>query len=150
MIRLSIAIFFISLFFNVNAKDYSLTSPSAKLTVKISVNENTTYSVLLNGTEIISPSAISMSLNNGLESGKNANVPYAKTISVDEEIIPVVSLKYAKTEDKYNLLTLTFYSYSLQFRAYDEGVATVGLLKVKNPLKLQGNSRCLIFPRTIK
>jgi len=106
-----------------SAKEYSVESPSGKIVINISVGTSINYSVLLNGTEIISPSAISLKISDGTVWGENAKVKKAKTISVSEDIIPVVQRKYAKIENNYNQLTLSFKGYLLQFRAYDEGAA---------------------------
>ena len=78
---------------------------------------------MLNGTEIISPSAISLKISDGTIWGENAKVKKAKTISVSEDIIPVLQRKYSKIENDYTQLTLSFKGYQLQFRAYDEGAA---------------------------
>ena len=119
----SILLLLLVFVFSVTAKEYSVKSPSGKITIKISVEESINYSVLLNGTEIISPSTISLKISDGTIWGENAKVKKAKTISVSEEIIPVVQRKYAKIENDYNQLTLSFKGYQLQFRAFDEGAA---------------------------
>ncbi len=140
MKKYAILFLLVTLILNVNAKDYSLESPSGKILVKVSVAEKISYSVLLNGKEIIAPSDISMTINNGTIWGENAKVKKAKTTSVSEEIIPVVQRKYAKIDNSYNLLTLTFKDFALQFRAYDEGAAyrwisgKAGEYKVKTEL----------------
>ena len=59
MKRIPIFILIMSLFFTLSAKEYSVQSPSGKIEIKVAVGETTTYSVLLNGTEIIVPSTIS-------------------------------------------------------------------------------------------
>ncbi|MFV0592620.1 MAG: glycoside hydrolase family 97 protein [Draconibacterium sp.] len=107
----------------VSAKDYTVSSPSGKLSVKVSVNDKVSYTVLLNGKEIISPSSISMKISDETVWGVNTKVKKAKTTSVSQELHPVVSRKRALIKDEYNLLTLTFKGYSLEFRAYDEGTA---------------------------
>ena len=91
---------FVLIIFNLNAKDYTVSSPSKNISVKISVNEDISYSVFFNGSEIISPSKISMSLENGLVLGENAKVRKATTTLINQEIIPVVQRKYAKIENK--------------------------------------------------
>ncbi len=119
----SILILFLTLVFSLSAKEYSVESPSGKIVINISVGTSVNYSVLLNGTEIISPSTISLEISDGVIWGKNSKIKKAKTISVSEDIIPVVQRKYAKIENNYNQLTLSFKGYLLQFKAYDEGAA---------------------------
>ena len=123
MKKSSILFLFVILTFNLVAIDYSVESPTGKISVKISVDDVINYTVLLNGTEIIAPSAISLEISDGTVWGKSAKVKKAKTISVSEEIIPVVKRKYAKIQNDYNQLSLFFKGYTLQFRAYDEGAA---------------------------
>ncbi|NQU87235.1 MAG: glycoside hydrolase family 97 protein [Mariniphaga sp.] len=107
----------------VQAKDYSLLSPSENIEVIVSVNEQTTYSVLLNEIEIISSSPVSLELQSGEIFGRNSKVKKSKSVSVNEQIKPVVQRKYSVIENNYNQLTLTFKDYALQFRVFDEGVA---------------------------
>lgn len=145
-------LFFLAIFliFNLNAKDYTVSSPSGNLTVKISVNEAVSYSVSLNGAEIISPSTISITLNNGLVLGEKASVKKAKTTFVNQEIVPVVQRKYNKIDDVYNLLTLSFKGYDLQFRAYDEGAAYRWTIENKLPFKVKSELAMFAFPTNHK
>lgn len=136
----------LALFIPVSAKEYTVSSPSGNLLVKVSADATTTYSVLLNGKEIISPSQISMTLDNGLVPGENGKVKKAKTIAISNEIVPVVARKFAKITDNYNLLTLSFGSYELQFRAYDEGVAYRWSIQSKTAFKVLGEMAMFAFP----
>lgn len=104
MKKLSIIILLLSFILNVSAKDYSIESPSGKITIKISLDKEVKYSVLLNGKEILSPSAISMKISDGNVWGKDVKVKKAKTVSVSEEIIPVIKRKYASIQNDYNQL----------------------------------------------
>jgi alpha-glucosidase len=123
MKKISIITLFVFTIFILNAKEYSVKSPSGKIVIKVSVGTAINYSVLLNGTEIIAPSTISLKISDSTVWGENAKVKKAKTILVSEDIIPAVKRKYAKIENDYNQLTLSFKEYAVQFRAYDEGVA---------------------------
>ena len=134
----------------VNAKEYTLKSPSENITVKVNVEEEITYSVLLKGKEIIAPSAVSLQLDNEIIWGRDARVKKAKTISVTEEIIPVVQRKYAKIENIYNQLTLSFKDYALQFRAYDEGTAYRWLSELKGEYKIVQEQTTFAFPEDHK
>jgi alpha-glucosidase len=139
---------FLSLFlvFELHATDYSVKSPSGNIEVKVTINEKTTYSVLLNGTEIISPSPVSMELNDGVVFGKDSKVRNVKTATVKEEIKPVVQRKYATIKDEYNLLNLSFSGYSLQFRAYDDGVAYRWLSDKKGVYNIVSEEATFNFP----
>ena len=141
------AILLLSIFFitQLHAKEYSVTSPSKQLTVKVTVDENVHYSVFLKNQKIIAASPISITLENEVL-GKDAKVRRNKTISVNEEIIPVVARKNARIPDVYNQLTLSFKDYSLHFRAYDEGVAYRWEVTKKGPLKVMSELATFTFP----
>ena len=102
----------IFMIFNLTAKEYSLESPSGRLSVKISVEGIIHYSVSYKGTEIISPSPVSLTLD-GIILGRDAKVRRDKIISVNQEIIPVVARKNERIQDNYNQLTLSFTNYNL-------------------------------------
>ncbi|MBW6534372.1 MAG: glycoside hydrolase family 97 protein [Mariniphaga sp.] len=145
------ALLFLSVLFmnQLNAKDYSVKSPSERLTVKVTVNEDVRYSVFLGDKEIIAASPISLTLENEVL-GKNTKVRRDKTISVNEEIIPVVARKNARIPDVYNQLTLSFKDYNLHFRAYDEGVAYRWEVTAKGPLKVMNEQATFTFPTDLK
>lgn len=139
-----ILLFFAGL--SLQAKDFRVESPSGKLAVNIVVDENITYSVYLGEKEIVSPSEISMTLDNGMVFGKDAKPGRAKTISVTGEIVPVVSRKYDKIPDVYNSITIPFKNYGLEVRAYDEGVAYRWSVKSKNPFRVMSEQATFAFP----
>jgi alpha-glucosidase len=127
------------------AKEYSVASPSERLTIKVTVDEEIQYSVFLKGKEIIYPSPISLTLENEVF-GQNAKVRKDKIVSVNKEIIPVVARKNARIPDVYNQLTLSFKNYNLHFRAYDEGVAYRWEATEKGPLKVMSELAAFTFP----
>ena len=129
----------------INAKEYSVQSPSGELTVNVSVGDIIQYAVSLNGKEIITPSPISMTLENEMF-GKGAKVRRDRVISVKEEIIPVVARKNKVIPDIYNQLTLSFQNYNLHFRAYDEGVAYRWEITRNGPVKVLAEQATFTFP----
>ena len=109
---------------NVTAKDYEVKSPDGNLTLKVSIGKDVTYSVSLNGDEIIAPSVISLTLDNGTVFGVSPKVRKVKTRSVSDVLHPVLPRKYKDIKDEFNELRLDFKGrYSLVLRAYDDGVA---------------------------
>lgn len=146
MKQISTLILLLSIIFSLSAKEYSVKSPSGKITIKVTVEEAVKYTVLLNGIEIVSPSAISMELSDGTFFGKTDKVKKTKTISVSEEIIPVVKRKYAKIQNEYNQLTLSFKGYALQFKAYDEGAAYRWVSEKKDTYKIVNEEATFVFP----
>ncbi len=145
MKKYPITIVLILLVFGLNAKDYTVSSPSEKLKVNVSVGQDITYSVFLDGQEVISPSAISMSLDDGTVLGENAKVKKVKTTEINNEIAPVVNRKHSKIEDNYKLLSLTFKNYTLDFKAFDDGVAYRWGVKKEGPFKVVGEKSTFAF-----
>ncbi len=130
----------------VSAKDYAVSSPSGKVAVKVTVNEQVSYAVLLNGKEIVAPSPISMEISDGTVWGTQAKVKKAKTTSVSQELRPAVKVKRTVIKDEYNLLTLTFSGYSLEFRAYDEGAAYRWVSAAKGNYQVMSEQVTFAFP----
>ena len=143
MKKIAVFLFLIPLI--LNAKEYTLKSPSDRLNVKVTVEENIHYSVFLSDKEIISPSPISMTLEDKVL-GQDARVRRDKITSVDEMIVPTVQRKYAEIPDAYNQLTLNFRGYNLLFRAYDEGVAYRWEVTEDGPLKVMDELATFTFP----
>ncbi len=146
MKKFRLTILFVFLIFSLNAKDYKVSSPSGNISVNIAIAENITYSVSLNGKEIVSPSEISMTLDDGTILGKNAKVSKTKITTINEELVPVVPRKSAKIADEYNLLTLTFKNYALEFRAYNDGAAYRWGVVKKGPFKVVSEQATFAFP----
>ena len=106
------------------AKDanYRVTSPDGHISATVTVGEDIRYSVSRDEQTLIAPSAISMSLSDGIVFGRNNKVRKAVKSSFDETF-PTVAYKKAEVRDNYNQISLNFKEFSLVFRAYDDGVA---------------------------
>lgn len=106
------------------AKDYLLTSPDKKISIKIAVNKNITWSILKGKELLIRPSAMQMTLNEGETLGLLPKVLKAETKLVKQSIIAVVPVKNKVIPEIYNALKLIMKGdYAIEFRAYDDGVA---------------------------
>ena len=106
-----------------SGKKYLVKSPDGYTNFKINIGESINWSTDRDKTEIITPSEISISLDNGEVLGKNARVVSAKMSTVDQTIKTPV-YKKATVRDNYNQLLLKFKGdYGLILRAYNDGVA---------------------------
>ena len=125
-LRALVSLFFVLPFtmaYAQSEKSYSVKSPDGKIVLTVVTGKTTTWSVKHGETEVITPSAISMKLDNSPILGENASVRSAKTVSVNQDFSTPV-YKKDKVHDNYSQLTLTFKGdYSLAFRAYNDGVA---------------------------
>jgi alpha-glucosidase len=108
----------------VSAKEYIVSSPDQKNTVKVDVEKNITWSVLRIGEVLIKPSKMSLSIGDGRKLGQSPLVSKAGITTVNQSITAIVPVKNKLINDSYNLLTIAFKGgYTLEFRAYNDGVA---------------------------
>ena len=106
-----------------SAKEYTLQSPSKRLTVVVDVAEQIHYRLLVDEMEVLTPSRIALSLTNGTTLGDNAKVRKEAKGSVSQTIEAPFH-RNPQVEDTYNYLTLQMRGgWALELRAYDEGVA---------------------------
>lgn len=103
-------------------KKYVLESPDGNIRVEVNAGSKIEYSVSRQGVELITPSEISMTLDNGSVLGENGKLKKAVKRSVDEKV-PTLVYKKAEVRDNFNELSLQYKDYSVIFRAYDSGVA---------------------------
>ena len=104
------------------AKVYEVKSPDGAIVVKIETGAKLQWSVQHKGQQIIAPSAISLTLQNGDVLGDNAKIT-PKTESIKATIN---TINYAKTviNDIYNQVTLNCKgNFGIIFRVYDDAIA---------------------------
>ena len=127
-------------------KQYSVSSPDGKLVVKVYTGENLSYAVSAEGTCLVAPSEISMTLSDGTVYGGAAKVQKAATTKNDKTVRPVV-YKKAEVRDCYNELALTFKDFILYFRAYDSGVAYRFVSRSKADFTVKAEKAEFLFPQ---
>ena len=117
---------------------WTLLSPDGRIAVNLNADKakGLCYSVSVDGTAIINPSPISMSLSDGSELCKG-RIPSVKAGSIDATVHTVI-YKRAEVRDRCNTLTLNYKGYSVEFRAYDEGVAYRFRVRSKTAFKVLG------------
>jgi alpha-glucosidase len=119
-------VFIIVLFFSTSAqktRSFRLKSPDGKIVVTVDATKNLLWSVKDENTQVLIPSAISLSLNTGEVLGKNPAIRNSKTSSVQSGISTTL-YKKAIVPDNYNQLVVNFKNnYGVIFRAYNDGVA---------------------------
>lgn len=108
----------------ISQKSYTLQSPNGRIDVNVNVGKDIlTYSVMHDSCIIINDSPISMELGDGKVLGKN---PIVRSYDIKniENTIKTDLYKKNSIIDNCNELTINFKgSYSVIFRAYDDGVA---------------------------
>ena len=116
-------------------KTYNLESPQKKINITITADDDfIKYSVTHENTVIIKDSPISMELSDGKVLGAAPMVRSFKNESINESI-KADFYKKELVENNYNELTLNFKGYySIQFRAYDDGIAYRFCTKFPKPI----------------
>ena len=111
-----------------------LASPNGKLEVGITVgHEHTTWSLSVDGREIMAPSRLALTLCDGTTLGHKAKPRKVKKGSV-EGTIEAPLYRQATIEERYNWLTVQMQGgYSVEFRAYNDGVAYRFVTNLKTP-----------------
>lgn len=104
------------------AKNYTLASPNGKLKVTVNVDKTITYEVNFNEQQLLAPSQISMTVGKGETWGVGSKLTKAFS-GVRNTTIKAQNYKKAVVKDQCNMLLFLFKGFSLEFRAYDEGVA---------------------------
>lgn len=105
-----------------SAKSYSVTSPSGKLGMDVVVDKDIRWNMSVDGTLVSEGNRIALSLSDGRVVGENPGKPKLKRSSI-ATTVPVHFYRCAGMTDACNEMTLKFKGWSLECRAYDEGVA---------------------------
>ncbi len=104
-------------------KEYSLASPDGKLTAQVTVGEELTWSLSHDGTPLIEPSPVSLTLHDGEQLGPDARLRRVRKQRADETITSPFWIS-SQVRDQYNELLLTFRGdWGITFRLYDDGLA---------------------------
>ncbi|MBB4106765.1 glycoside hydrolase family 97 protein [Pedobacter zeae] len=107
----------------VNAQLLHLKSPDGKIDMALENGAKMLWSVKYEGTEVVVPSVISLTLGNGLVLGNHAKVNSIKKASVNT-VFNTPVYKKKSVIDEYNQLTINFKGdFGLILRAYNDGVA---------------------------
>lgn len=105
------------------AKDYVVKSPDGKIQIRVKVDQNISYNVMMDGKEVLSPSVIGLKVN-GVLLGQEPRVQKVRRAVINEQIKMVVPRKYQSLTNHCNQMTLWLKGKAaLVFRVYDEGVA---------------------------
>lgn len=104
-------------------KGLALQSPNRTINISVTLSDKIYYTVSCNGNDLLKNNSMGLQLrDNNL--GQNPKLGGTKMTTWAETIKPYISLKYAAVQANYNSLLLSFKGdYSVEFRAFDDGVA---------------------------
>ena len=95
-----------------------LSSPNGEIKVTLNITDKIYYSIAYDGDVLLKDNSLQLALKDEVL-GQNPRLRRRKYVSVDEQLTPVMPLKFSTVTNQYNQLTLTFKNYSVEFRAYD-------------------------------
>lgn len=131
----------------VKSKILKLSSPDTKVQIEVRVADKISYSVYYKEEQILMPSSISMSLQDGLSLGEKPKLKNTKRRSVSNKIYPQIREKRKEVNDVFNELELDFQgNYSVVFRAYNDGVAYRFKTSFAHDIKVFGEESVFQFP----
>lgn len=145
MKRLTILASILTLAAAAQAKSYTVASPDKAVVATVSVDSIISWKVDVDGTEVLAPSAMSMTMESGTSPGIKPKVKKTTTTSVNRTITPAI-YKRSEVRDHYNQLTLDMGGYSLEVRAYDDGAAYRFVTTGKKPVTVKGERVEFNFP----
>ncbi len=130
-----------------SAKDYQISSPDKKITLNVNIGHGISWSANYEGKEVMSATRIAMILDDGRVLGENEKVRKAGVSMLNEIIRPVVPNKRSEIVNNCNILEISFRSgFSLQFRAYNDGVAYRFVTTFKNDITIDNEISEYKFP----
>lgn len=130
------------------AKEYKLSSPDGKILLTVNAGTNLEWSATFEGREIITSVKAGMVLGDNKVFGEDEVVRKAVPGTINQTINPVVAYKRSIVTDNCNTLLITFKSgLSVQFRAYNDGVAYRFETALKNELTIRSEITDIKFPR---
>ncbi|MBR5034201.1 MAG: glycoside hydrolase family 97 protein [Bacteroidales bacterium] len=107
---------------SVQAKDYKISSPDGRINVMIQSGSTLSWSVSKDGTQLMAPSKMCLTLADGIQYGPNAKFRKAQRSSVSQTL-KAQNYKRSEVKDNYNQLKLVSKQFDLIFRVADDGVA---------------------------
>jgi len=142
---LLIILFFSTLSFSQKKQDFILNSPNGKIEIKIAVNDKITWTISHEKNVILTPSAMSLTIDENVILGKNAVVLNSKKESFSNSFAsPIYKKKSIKNE--YNQLVINFKNdFSIEYRAFDDGVAYRFVTKKKKDITVKNEEVVLNF-----
>ncbi len=127
-------------------KSFTLSSPDGKLQTTIQIGEKITYDITCEGQQLLLPSPLSITLEDGTVWGKEARLLSSSREKVDK-VIPSPFYRATEMKDTYNGLILCFKrNWNVEFRAYNDGIAYRFVNRVKKPFNISKEEVCYRFP----
>ncbi len=132
-----------------DARDYKLLSPDGRIQTVVSTDAQLNFKVLHDGNEILSSSPVAIERTDGVVWGDKPTVRKASYSKVDMNISSPF-YRASSLTDRYNSLTLRMRGdWSIEFRAYDDGVAYRFVSYSKKPFEIRNEVADFRFPADV-
>jgi len=134
MTRHALFLFLLILFRQVAfSNSIELLSPDSSIKISVNLSDKIYYTVSRNDQVLLENSSLQLKLS-GETLGENPKLAGEKTSVIDETIQREIPLRNARIKNNCNVLLLNFKGdYSVEFRAYNDGVAYRFITKKKVP-----------------
>lgn len=138
------------LIFNIQAQNkIELFSPNGEIKVSIRLSDKIYYDVSCSNEKVLENNSLMLALKEQVL-GEHPKLSGQKRKSVKETLTPIVPLKFASIDNEYNQLLLNFRdNYSVEFRAFNDGIAYRFITRFKKDIEVIGEDFSLQLPLNI-
>ena len=127
-------------------KSVELISPNGDIKVSVRLADKIYYDVSCNNEVLLKDNSLQLKLKDQTL-GEQPKLAGQKRTSIKEELTPIVPLKYSSVNNEYNQLLLNFKgNYSVEFRAFNDGIAYRFITRQKGDIEVFGEDFSLQFP----
>jgi alpha-glucosidase len=146
-ITLLLTLFLFSPIFSQKKQNFQLVSPNGKIEINISLSDKITWAITHGKETVLNASSMSMTVNEGEILGKDPMLLNSKKESIRTSFeTPLYKKKIV--QDNYNQLLLNFKGdFSIEYRAFDEGVAYRFVTKKKSDIIVKSEEVVLNFDK---
>lgn len=150
MKKVIILVFAVLSFYNSYSQkkqNFQLVSPNGKIEINIALSDKITWTITHQNETILITSPMSMTVNEGEILGKNPMLLNSKKESIRTSFESPL-YKKKTVQDNYNQLLLNFKGdFSIEYRAFDEGVAYRFITKKKSDIIVKSEEVVLNFDK---
>ena len=127
-------------------KAYQLASPNGEIKLNVNVSDKIQYDIVCGGETVLEKGTMQLQLGKQVL-GVNPKVVKSSTKLVDENFRPVIPFKFSTIRNHYNQLLLKFSgNWSVEFRAFDDGVAYRFITNRKGEVEVKDELLQVDFP----